>query len=196
VQNHLIEVEQVPAPGELEQMSNYLNSTLAGLTIEEAKARIYQEMEQEKALYDRLLQQALQFSGAALSEQSESELYIEGTANILDQPEFADATRMRELFRAFDEKNRLLELLHKSQQAQGVQIFIGSNASAQPLDGCSLITATYSNDNRPLGTLGVIGPSRMPYSAVIPLVDYTAQLVSELLGEPDRDRGLFDDLGK
>ncbi|NIQ93078.1 MAG: hypothetical protein GWN87_01830 [Desulfuromonadales bacterium] len=88
---------------------------------------------------------------------------------------------MKKLFQAFEQKSRLVELLDKSQQADGVQIFIGSANSYNQIEGCSLITSSYKNVHGTIGSLGVIGPNRMSYSKVIPIVDYTARLVSRLL---------------
>jgi heat-inducible transcriptional repressor len=180
VQNRIIEVNEALSPSELEQMSNYLNRTLTGLSFPEVKARILQEMAQEKALYDKLLQKALLLSREALRDPEVGEVFITGAANILEQPEFADLERMKRLFRAFEQKGVLIDLLDKSQQAEGVQIFIGSENEYSEIEGCSLITSTYSSRGT-IGTLGVIGPSRMPYSLVIPIVDYTARLVSRIL---------------
>lgn len=181
VQNKIIETEDSLSPAELEQMTNYLNRTLSGLSIPEVKARILEEMQQEKALYDRLLQKALEFSREAFGEESAGQVYIEGAVNILEQPEFADVDRMKRLFRTFEQKSLLVNLLDKAQKAQGVQIFIGSESEYREIEGCSLVTAAYSGRRGNLGTLGVIGPTRMPYSLVIPIVDYTARLVSKVL---------------
>lgn len=181
VQNKLIETGQELSAGELEQINNYLKRTLSGLSLEQIRTRIVEEMARDKAHYDDLLQRALLLSAAALQQDEGSEVFIEGAANILEQPEFADVERMRRLFRAFEQKSRLVELLDQSQRAQGVQIFIGSETHYQEIEGCSLVTASYAGREGTLGTLGVIGPSRMPYSLVIPIVDYTARLVSQLL---------------
>jgi heat-inducible transcriptional repressor len=181
VQNKIIETTEALSPGELEQMSNYLNQTLTGMTIQQAKARIVEEMAKEKSLYDNLLQRALQLSREALQEESEGEVFIEGAANIFEQPECADLERMKRLFRTFEQKGLLVELLDKSLKAEGVQIFIGSENEYREIEGCSLVTATYSTRRGTIGTLGVIGPVRMPYSTVIPVVDYTARLVSQML---------------
>jgi len=181
VQNKIIETAEELSPAELEQMSNYLNRTLTGMTIQQVKARIVEEMAREKALYGKLMQRALQFSREALQGESEGEVFIEGASNILEQPEFADLERMKRLFRTFEQKSQLVELLDKSQKADGVQIFIGSESENREIAGCSLVTSTYSSRRGTIGTLGVIGPVRMPYSMVIPVVDYTARLVSQML---------------
>lgn len=181
VQNQVIESDENISASELEQIANYLNQALSGLTIQKAKERIFQEMSQEHALYNQLYRRAFKLSGDALREESVDQVFIEGAANILEQPEFADIDRMKRLFRTFEQKSKLLELLDKSQQADGVKIFIGSESQYSDIEGCSLITATYSDRHGALGTLGVIGPSRMPYSMVIPVVDYTARLISQIL---------------
>ncbi|BCR06978.1 heat-inducible transcription repressor HrcA [Desulfuromonas versatilis] len=181
VQNKIIEYHEEISQAELEQITNYLNRTLTGLSIQEVKARIFKEMAEEKALYDKLLKRALQLSQEALNEEMGGQLFIEGATNILEQPEFADVERMKRLFRTFEQKGVLMDLLDRSQRAKGVQIFIGSETENSIIEGCSLITATYSSSRGAIGALGVIGPTRMPYSMVIPIVDYTARLVSQVL---------------
>lgn len=181
VQNKLIELDADLGQRELEQMTNYLNQTLSGMTIQQVKEKIATEMKEDKALYDKLMKKALELSGKALEEEIEEQLFIEGASSFLEQPEFSQVERMKKLFQAFEQKNHLIELLDKSQQANGVQIFIGSANSYNQIEGCSLITSSYQNIHGTIGTLGVIGPNRMSYSKVIPIVDYTARLVSRLL---------------
>jgi len=180
VQNRLIQTEAEIHQEDLVRMANYLNELLQGLTIAQVRERLLSEMESEKVRYDSMMSQAL-----ALSEQTIStdgpELFLEGQANILDQPEFADAGKMREIFRAFEKKSLLLDLLDRSMQANGVQIFIGSESHLLKMEGMSLITSTYMTGKDTVGVLGVIGPTRMGYGRVIPIVDYTAKLISRLL---------------
>lgn len=183
IQNRLIETVEEFSASELEQITNYLNQTMSGLSIREAKALIVAEMAQEKALYDRLLQRAFRLSEEALSELADGEVIIEGTSHLLDQPEFVDLERMKRIFRAFEQKSLLLSLLDRGLQAKGVQVIIGSETEYPELAGCSLITANYSGRRGTLGALGVIGPSRMPYSTLIPIVDYTAGMISRMLDE-------------
>jgi heat-inducible transcriptional repressor len=181
IQNRLIETGEEFSPAELEQITNYLNHTMSGLSIREAKARILADMVQEKVLYDRLLQRAFRLSEEALAEVGDGEVIIEGTSHLLDQPEFCDLERMKRIFRAFEQKSLLLSLLDRGLQAKGVQVIIGSETEYPELAGCSLITANYSGRRGNLGALGVIGPSRMPYSTLIPIVDYTATMISRML---------------
>jgi len=180
VQNRLIQTAQEVPQEDLVRMANYLNDLLQGLTIAQVRERLMQEMQSEKVRYDSLMSRAL-----ALSEQTIStdgpELFLEGQANILEQPEFADAGKMREIFRAFEQKSMLLELLDRSMKADGVQIFIGSESHLLKMEGMSLITSTYMTGKDTVGVLGVIGPTRMGYGRVIPIVDYTAKLISRLL---------------
>lgn len=186
VQNKLIDTEDDLSPSELAQITNYLNQTLAGKTIREAQAAILAEMTQEKALYEKLLQRAFQLSQVALEDDVDGEVIIEGTSHLFEHPEFSDLKRMKRIFRTFEQKSTLLDLLDRGLQAKGVQVLIGSDTEYSEIAGCSLVTAAYAGRNGNLGTLGIIGPNRMPYSTIIPIVEYTATLISrKLSGEAD-----------
>lgn len=186
VQNKIIHPQERLTERELEQISGYLNKTLQGLSLQQVKEKILTELEAEKAQYDRLLRRTLELSKAALGEELGTEVYIEGASRILDQPEFANVEKMKQLFHAFEQKSLLIELLDQSQHAEGVHIFIGSETKYSGIQGCSLISANYSTTRGTIGALGVIGPSRMNYSAVIPVVNYTARLLSQAL-DADND---------
>lgn len=181
VQNKLIEVKEDFHPRDLEKISNYLNKAMTGLSIQEVRARIIEEMNREKALFDHLLRRAFVLSQAALVDEATGDVIIEGTSHFLEQPEFADLPRMKRIVQAFEQKSILVDLLDRGLQAKGVQVMIGSETECSALADCSLITAAYSGKRGTLGTLGVIGPHRMPYSTIIPIVDYTANLISRLL---------------
>lgn len=188
IQNRLIETADEYSAAELEQVTNYLNEIMTGLSIREAWARILAAMVEEKALYDRLLQRAFRLSREAFGDlaDGDGEVIIEGASQLLDQPEFSDLEQMKRIFRAFEQKSLLLSLLDRGLQAPGVQVIIGGETEYPELNGCSLITAGYSGKRGTLGSLGVLGPSRMPYSTLIPLVGYTAGLISRMLDtEPD-----------
>ena len=180
VQNKIIETDEEMQLADLTRMSNYLDDLLKGLTITQVKNRILEEMQEEKIRYDVLLARALKLSQQTL-EEADAEVFIEGQANILEQPEFADVAKMKEIIRAFEEKGQLLALLERSMAAEGVQIFIGSESHLNRMSGMSLVTSTYMTGKNTLGILGVIGPTRMGYAKVIPIVDYTARQVSRLL---------------
>ena len=180
VQNRLVETGQDFTPDELVHMGNYLNELMQGLTISQARERILGEMKNEKLQYDRLMAQALQLSEKAVTEES-GDIFVDGQARILDQPEFSDVRRMQDIFRAFEQKNQLAQLLGSCMSAEGVQIYIGSESPMSKTAGVSLITSRFVTSSNGVGMLGVIGPTRMGYSSVIPIVDYTARLVSRLL---------------
>lgn len=180
VQNKIIESEGLIAPADLERMNNYLNGMLQGLTIAQIKTRLIEEMQNEKTRYDRLMSQAISLSQKTMAE-GDSEIFLEGQANIMELPEFADIRRMKEIFRTFEEKSLLVNLLERCMVAEGFNIFIGAESHLSQMAGISVITSTYRTGRNSLGVLGVIGPTRMGYAKVIPVVDYTAKLVSRLL---------------
>jgi heat-inducible transcriptional repressor len=182
VQNRLIETEEDPAPEDLVKMGNYLNGLMQGLTITQARERILSEMLDEKTRYDQLMSRALRISEQAVTVEGD-EIFVEGQSRILEQPEFNDAGRMKEIFRAFEQKGQLLQLLSRCMNADGVQIYIGAETSLSQSAGISLITSRFVTSSNTVGMLGVIGPTRMGYSSVIPIVDYTARMVSRLLSE-------------
>ncbi|MEA3544396.1 MAG: heat-inducible transcriptional repressor HrcA [Thermodesulfobacteriota bacterium] len=181
VQNKVIEADPTLTASDLEQISNYLNSELNGLTIQEVRAKLKQELQEDRIYYDQFKKQALSLSCAALQNEIEDQLYVSGASLMLGQPEFSTPEQMMRLIQAFESKKLLIELLDRGQSAQGVQIFIGSDSSHIDLEGCSLITSNFSNKKGAVGALGVIGPVRMNYSQVVPIVDFTAQLVSRVL---------------
>ncbi len=185
VQNKIIESDEPCSQDELNKYAKYLTEMMGGLSLHEAKKRIMEEMKQEKVLFDKLMYRALQLSQKALEDEEEGNLYIEGKEFIFQSPEFADIEKMRHLVMAFEEKNKIIKLLDKALTAQGIQIFIGSENEFNEMQACSVIAAPYAKDNFILGTLGVIGPTRMDYSAIIPIVDYTARLVGKILQKRD-----------
>lgn len=181
VQNRIIDGDNALSQRELEQAAQYLNSRLSGVPIQQIRQQLLDDMQREKSQYDQMMTNVLALSKRALEDEAADHLFIEGMSHILDQPEFADVERMRKLFRAFETKSQLVELLDQSQKAAGVQIFLGNESNSAEIAGCSVITASYGNSKGVIGTLGVIGPMRMPYSKIVPVVDYTAKVVSRLL---------------
>lgn len=179
VHNKLVEVQEEVSGEDLVRMSNYLNTLLQGLPLTEVRRRLIEQMQSEKVTYDALLYRAVRLSKQALAE-TEADLFIEGQATFFNHPEFAGTARMQEIFRAFEEKEQLLELLDRCLAADGVQVFIGSESDLKP-GGMSIVTSAYRSGSRKLGVLGIIGPTRMGYASVIPIVEYTARLVSRLL---------------
>jgi len=181
VQNRILLTEKRYTPAELVEAANILNQHYAGLTFEEIRHRIREELKQLTANMTRLMSAALEAGSQAASESAE-EVVISGESNLLDSQDLSsNMVNLRKLFELFDRRTGLLQLLEISNRAQGVQIFIGGEAGVAPLDECSVITAPYEVDGRIVGTVGVIGPTRMAYERVIPIVDITAKLLSSLL---------------
>ncbi len=142
---------------------------------------ILQQMTEAKTRVDNLIRRALRLSREALKEELGSQVFIEGTSHILEQPEFSDLETMKRLLRAFEQKSLLVALLDRSRKTPGTQVFFGSDSGVEELSGCSLITASFTSGRGATGTIGILGPVRMPYSQVIPLVDSSARLISKLL---------------
>jgi len=181
VQNRILLTEKRYTPSELVEAANILNQHYAGLTFEEIRHRIREELKQLTANMTRLMTAALEAGSQAASESAE-EVVISGESNLLDSQDLSsNMVNLRKLFELFDRRTGLLQLLEISHRAQGVQIFIGGEAGVAPLDECSVVTAPYEVDGRIVGTVGVIGPTRMAYERVIPIVDITAKLLSSLL---------------
>ncbi|HMK75488.1 MAG TPA: heat-inducible transcriptional repressor HrcA [Thermodesulfobacteriota bacterium] len=181
VHNRIIEVVEDFSQSELDHLSDYLNSFLAGLTLDQVRERLLEQMKVAKRAYDHLLEQALRLGEKAFSSIDDSDVFIEGKTNILNEPEFSNVSRMADLFRTFEEKAIMVKLLEKFMAPKGVQIAIGSESQVQEMETCSVVTSTYGCGGDVLGVLGVIGPRRMNYSRVIPLVGYTAKLLTEIL---------------
>ncbi|MFO1464638.1 MAG: heat-inducible transcriptional repressor HrcA [bacterium] len=180
VQNRLFEVEESLSRADLVRMNNYLNSFLGGLNLSEAKQRILTEMARQQDALDRLLKQALVLSQEVVSADSEG-LFIEGEKNFLFTQEFSNLNKIREILAALEEKHRLVEFLDRAHKAPGVQIFVGSESRLSSLEDCSVIVANYGGEAKPLGSLGVIGPTRMDYSKLIPMVEFTARSLGDIL---------------
>lgn len=166
---------------ELTAASNYVNSQCQGLTLEEVQSKLKQELQEVQADINRLMSAALE--ATSQPEPSEKEtVVISGERNLLQVDDLStNVTSLRKLFEIFERRTALMQLLDHSQRADGVQIFIGGESGYLPLDECSLVTSPYEVDGQVVGTLGVIGPTRMAYERIIPIVDITAKLLSNAL---------------
>lgn len=185
VQHSLIDWDDVISQETLDKYSDQVNELLKGLPLGEVKARILEQMKDTKATFDQLFSQTLDIAQQALQTTLDnSNIYIEGQTNLLDSPEFSDVSRMRKLLQAFEDKSRLIRLLDTALNPGGrVRIILGPESEVQELEELSLISSTYSRGETVLGVLGVIGPLRMDYSRIIPIVDFTARALSKLLAE-------------
>jgi heat-inducible transcriptional repressor len=165
----------------LEQVANYLNANFAGMLLDDIRARLLREMQEEGASLNRLLTSAVEVAQAAFQGGAASDMLVAGQTNLMGRQDVSDVDRLRELFEAFQRKHDLLQLLERCSRAEGVRLFIGEESGFAALDTWSLITAPYGVGDRVLGVLGVIGPTRMAYERVIPVVRATADIISGAL---------------
>ncbi len=181
IQNRVISSPESVERAALERLNNYLEAHVAGRTLAELRAFFAGEVDTERELRDR----AKQMVEAATDGDDTTEIVIEGRSVLFDRPEFADAEKIRQYLRTFDEKERLVDLLDQTIAASGVHVLIGSETELDESSDISVISANYKLHGVNAGTLGVIGPTRMDYGKLVPLVGFTAQVMSDVLdGEP------------
>jgi len=178
VQNRIIVTDKAYSAAELTQASNFFNANYSGSTFEDVQKKLHEELKQMQSDMNRLMAAALDASSKALDEDRDN-VVISGERNLLQVDELStNVTSLRKLFEIFERRTSLMQLLDNSQRAEGIQIFIGGESGYLPLDECSMVTAPYEANGQIVGTLGVIGPTRMAYERVIPIVDITAKLLS------------------
>ncbi len=184
VQNRLITLDFPLLPSELEHATHVVNELLGELSLDQIQLKLRQERERDQALYDELHRKTLVLAQQAFDGKSATEqVVVEGEASFLDEPAFAeDLEKMRKLFNSLAEKDRLLLVLRRAIEGRDIQIFIGAESEFAGVPGVSLVAAPYTQGGRILGALAVVGPTRMNYARVIPVVDYTARAVSRSLG--------------
>ncbi|MFO1392782.1 MAG: heat-inducible transcriptional repressor HrcA [Steroidobacteraceae bacterium] len=183
VQNRIVELERYYSADELRRAAAFLNQQFAGKELRQVREDLVGELAQAGEQLNQLMRDAImlarQMVGPAAPEASE--YIIAGETNLMEFAELSNVDKLRRLFEAFTAKRDILHLLDLSLRAEGVQIFIGQESGYQILDDCSLVTAPYMLDNETVGVLGVIGPTRMAYERVIPIVDVTAKLLGSAL---------------
>lgn len=181
VQNRLIDVGEELSYPELERIANYCNRYFTGLTLEESMRKVRRELESEHANYDRWLKKSMILSKHVLDSVPGPQLVIEGEAQLLDAPELADSRQFRRLLEALEEKRKILHLLERCREGKGISVFIGADAEIEGVDTVGMVAAPYLKDGNVVGAIGVIGPMCMDYSHVVPIVDFTAKLLSDVL---------------
>lgn len=182
VQNKLIDLDEGIRQHDLNTFSAYLDEKLEHGTLMEIRQQLLAKLEEEKRLFMRLMDETCRAS-QEVQERENEKVYIGGASQMLESPEFATVEKMKSLLKAFEDKYKLLKLLDRSVAAQGIKVFIGSENPYFEMQGCSLVVSSYKAGPNIVGTLGVIGPTRMQYKQVIHVVDYTSKLLSKLLGE-------------
>ena len=179
VQNRILFTERDYTPAELVEAANYVNQNYAGQSLEEVRARLQGELREIREHMVQLMQVALDASNRALEEGNE-QYVVSGERNLFA---VQDAGRLRQVLEMFERKTSLLQILDLSLRGQGVQIFIGGESGVNAPDDVSVVTSPYKVDGEVVGTVGVIGPTRMAYDRVIPIVDVTAKLLSSALSQ-------------
>ena len=183
VQNRVLFTDTDYTASELQEASNYLNANFSGMAIEQVRARLHHEVDRLRGEIAKLMQAAVQVGSEVMS-QAQDEVVISGERNLLAVTDFSsDMNQLRRAFDLFEQKAQLMRLLDVSSEAEGVRIFIGGESQTVPVEDLSVVSAPYEVDGQVVGTLGVIGPTRMPYDRMIQIVDITSRLVSNALSQ-------------
>ncbi len=181
VQSKVIYDEESIHQDKLTKYSRILNDLLQDLDLAEARERIELELQTEKMRFDAMLAKALRLCHTVLSANESREVYIDGQINILAEPEFAQVEKLKAILAAFEDKSRLLRILDKTLDTEGIQVLIGSEHGIDEMDTCSVIAYPIKTGDKVIGSIAVIGPKRMNYQKVITVVDTTATIVTQLI---------------
>jgi heat-inducible transcriptional repressor len=183
VENRVVQLDRHYSAEELRRAANYLNEAFAGHSLPEVRSLLLKQLQETRQSMDQLMQDAIQVAQKVFETKTEGqvEYVIAGETNLMGFAELSNVARLRRLFEAFNEKHDILSLLDNCLRAEGIQIFIGQESGYRILDDISLVAAPYTLNNQVVGVLGIIGPTRMAYERVIPIVDVTAKLLGSAL---------------
>jgi len=181
VENRILQMKRDYSKDELKQASNYINTHYRGRSLSYIKKHLINELMQTKESVNSLMSDLIDIADQVLDFAEPDEYIVAGQRRLMDFHELADIKKLKQLFDAFKEKQQLLELLEKSMSTNGIQIFIGEESGYKMFDNCTLITSPYTTEDGAIGVLGVIGPTRIAYQKVIPIVAITAKLLGKSL---------------
>ena len=181
VHTRLVETEENFDSDTLGSMKKYVNDKFGGVPFYALKDGILEDLERDKTKFYQLLRKVNETLATIIEDEDKREVYLEGISKIIGVPEFLDMERLKELFQALERKEKLLHLLDKCMKEEGIHVMMGDESDIREMRGMSLITSTYRIGEKSYGILGVIGPIRMNYSKIIPIVDYTAKTVTDIL---------------
>ncbi len=181
VENRILQMKRDYSKDELKQASNYLNTHYEGRSLSYIKKHLINELMQTKESVNSSMSDLIDIADQVLDFTESDEYIVAGQRRLMDFHELSDIKKLRQLFDAFKEKQQLLELLDKSMSTDGIQIFIGEESGYQMFDNCTLITSPYTTEDGAIGVLGVIGPTRIAYQKVIPIVEIIAKLLGKSL---------------
>ena len=189
VENKIINLDKNYSSSELQEAANYLNTIISGQSIHHIRKILLNELDDMRKDMNNIMSSAITFGKKLFLDSNETQknddLLVSGQTRLMNCKELSDIEKLKTLFEAFSEKNNILHLLDKSISSDGVKIFIGAESGYNVLDDCSVVSAPYKFDNDVVGVLGVIGPKRMAYDRVIPIVDITAKLLTDALKYSD-----------
>jgi len=190
VVNKLVETRLPFTRDELEKISRYITVEFSGETLDGIRRRLVRMTEDERAQHDRLLQKTIALGIETVNDVTpvEHELVVEGATSILSKPEFADAAALRKTFLALQEKEKLVEILNSCLSEDGLQILVGSESDFTQVHNFSIVARPYGSGDSPLGIVGIIGPMRMEYARVAPLVDYLGRALSRKIQEKEQQQ--------
>jgi heat-inducible transcriptional repressor len=186
IENKLLTPDTPIEESRLERIHGYLNEMLSGLTLDEVRDRVLREMGEDKHQYDVMVADALRLGHHVFADDRSAGVVVSGQANLLDTGDPGEPMRldrMRDLMRVLEDKEQLVRLLERTRSAEGIQVFLGAETATSALVGASVVAESYGPDERPIGAIAVIGPMRMNYGKVMSVVDFTADLVSQLLSD-------------
>jgi heat-inducible transcriptional repressor len=182
VQNRVIHTARQYTARELEQAANYLNQAFVGRDLSQVRSNLLVEMDRSRAEMDRMMQAVVEMAEKVLvPDRPAEEFVVSGQTNLMAIDDLSNIEKLRHVFEAFNQKRDILHLLDQAVNAHGVQIFIGEESGYEVLSDYSVVTSTYESENRVLGVLAVIGPTRMAYERVVPIVDMTARMLGAAL---------------
>ena len=183
VQNCVVNLSRTFSAAELQQAANYLNAKFAGTDIDQVRRQLVEELKSTRESMNRAMMDAITVAQEVFKQANHADkaFVLAGETNLMEYSELSDVEKLKKLFEAFTQQREILDLLDKCLTGEGVQIFIGEESGFQILDDCSVVTAPYMVDDDVIGVLGVIGPTRMAYERVIPIVDLTAKLLGSAL---------------
>jgi heat-inducible transcriptional repressor len=185
VHNRILDIDEALAQPELEHIGRYLTENFAGRTLPRMRELLRKRISEERAVYDKLVANSLKLGSQATAvEAGEGEVFVDGASNLFESPEFADFDVIRSLLKTLEEKERLIGLLSQLLDGEGIRVIIGDENPLSDLARCSVVASTYGAEGQVMGSVGIVGPTRMQYSKVIPLVDHLARVISRFLSEP------------
>lgn len=184
VQNRVIETQSEYSEGQLREAANFINQSFVGQDVTQIRRRLVESMQSDRDNMNSLMTLAIEIAEQSLPDDSDGsgDYVLAGQENLLDLGQSTAVEDLRALFQAFSTKSDILDLLDRSMETEGIQLFIGQESGYQILDECSVVTSAYRIEGQQVGVLGVVGPTRMPYQRIIPAVDVTARLLSAALG--------------